>query len=166
MESNYVCVFFPVLFSYPGADVCVWQAKLFPDTRSTRSYPAGSPVLRQSSWWHQGPSCNHLPGALALSPRIQQRLDFVPRTLSIYFKIFLRSHHWADDVVNEALPDVLSGVYYIDPNQGSPADALLAYCNFSAPLKQTCLHPQDSQVMSQREPALETVRVVFFCNIF
>lgn len=37
-------------------------------------------------------------------------------------------------------------MYYIDPNQGSPADALLAYCSFSSTSKQTCLHPRDSQV--------------------
>lgn len=37
-------------------------------------------------------------------------------------------------------------MYYIDPNQGSPADALLAYCSFSSALTQTCLHAQDSQV--------------------
>lgn len=41
-------------------------------------------------------------------------------------------------------------MYYIDPNQGSPADALLVYCNFSTVSKQTCLHPQDSQVASQK----------------
>ncbi|XP_029921679.1 collagen alpha-1(III) chain-like [Myripristis murdjan] len=43
-------------------------------------------------------------------------------------------------------PNYSSGMYYIDPNQGSPADALLAYCSFSDTSKQTCLHPQDSQV--------------------
>lgn len=43
-------------------------------------------------------------------------------------------------------PDYSSGVYYIDPNQGSPADALLAYCNFSIPSKHTCLYPQHSQL--------------------
>lgn len=40
----------------------------------------------------------------------------------------------------------VAGMYYIDPNQGSPADALLAYCSFSPQSTQTCLHPQDSQV--------------------
>lgn len=43
-------------------------------------------------------------------------------------------------------PDYSSGMYYIDPNQGSPADALLAYCSFSSTSKQTCLHPRDSQL--------------------
>lgn len=43
-------------------------------------------------------------------------------------------------------PEFTSGLYYIDPNQGSPADALLAYCSFSSALTQTCLHPQDSQL--------------------
>lgn len=38
------------------------------------------------------------------------------------------------------------GMYYIDPNQGSPADALLAYCSFSSTLIQTCIHPENSQV--------------------
>ncbi|XP_072227829.1 collagen alpha-1(II) chain-like [Leuresthes tenuis] len=43
-------------------------------------------------------------------------------------------------------PEYGSGMYYIDPNQGSSADALLAYCSFSSSSKQTCLHPQDSQL--------------------
>ncbi|KAM7393226.1 hypothetical protein PAMA_008056 [Pampus argenteus] len=43
-------------------------------------------------------------------------------------------------------PEYSSGMYYIDPNQGSPADALLAYCSFSSTSKQTCLHPRDSQL--------------------
>ncbi|XP_023185831.1 collagen alpha-1(II) chain-like [Xiphophorus maculatus] len=38
------------------------------------------------------------------------------------------------------------GMYYIDPNQGSSADALLAYCSFSSSSKQTCLHPEHSQL--------------------
>ncbi|KAA0717047.1 Collagen alpha-1(XI) chain [Triplophysa tibetana] len=37
-------------------------------------------------------------------------------------------------------PNFSSGIYYIDPNQGSSADALLVYCNFSAG-GQTCLPP-------------------------
>lgn len=37
-------------------------------------------------------------------------------------------------------PHYPSGMYYIDPNQGSPGDALLAYCNFSGAATQTCLH--------------------------
>lgn len=41
----------------------------------------------------------------------------------------------------------VAGMYYIDPNQGSPADALLAYCSFSSSFTQTCLHAQDSQVL-------------------
>ncbi|KAM6986164.1 collagen alpha-1(II) chain-like [Aplochiton taeniatus] len=43
-------------------------------------------------------------------------------------------------------PNYASGMYYIDPNQGNPSDALLAYCHFSGTATQTCLHPQDSQV--------------------
>ncbi|XP_061837042.1 collagen alpha-1(II) chain-like [Nerophis lumbriciformis] len=43
-------------------------------------------------------------------------------------------------------PEYTSGTYYIDPNQGSPADALLAYCIFSSTPTQTCLHPQPSQL--------------------
>lgn len=43
-------------------------------------------------------------------------------------------------------PEYSSGMYYIDPNQGSSADALLAYCSFSPAAVQTCLHPQDSQL--------------------
>uniref|UniRef100_A0A8C7ZJW1 Fibrillar collagen NC1 domain-containing protein n=1 Tax=Oryzias sinensis TaxID=183150 RepID=A0A8C7ZJW1_9TELE len=37
-------------------------------------------------------------------------------------------------------------MYYIDPNQGSPADALLAYCSFSSSSKETCLHPENPQL--------------------
>ncbi|XP_071011182.1 collagen alpha-2(V) chain-like [Oncorhynchus clarkii lewisi] len=43
-------------------------------------------------------------------------------------------------------PDYASGMYYIDPNQGSPNDALLVYCNFSGTPAQTCLHPRDAQM--------------------
>ncbi|KAM6902372.1 collagen alpha-1(II) chain-like [Xenentodon cancila] len=43
-------------------------------------------------------------------------------------------------------PEYSSGMYYIDPNQGSSADALLAFCSFSSSSKQTCLHPQESQL--------------------
>lgn len=43
-------------------------------------------------------------------------------------------------------PDYTSGMYYIDPNQGSPADALLAYCKFSGTAAHTCLHPRDAQM--------------------
>ncbi|XP_064860748.1 collagen alpha-2(V) chain-like [Oncorhynchus nerka] len=43
-------------------------------------------------------------------------------------------------------PDYTSGMYYIDPNQGSTADALLAYCNFSGTAAHTCLHPRDAQM--------------------
>lgn len=63
---------------------------------------------------------------------------------------FLRSLHWSHYIDNQAVPNVFAGMYYIDPNQGSPADALLVYCNFSTVSKQTCLHPQDSQVTSQK----------------
>ncbi len=44
-----------------------------------------------------------------------------------------------------------AGMYYIDPNQGSPSDALLAYCSFSSTSKQTCVHPQDSQVSRRHQ---------------
>ncbi|XP_072309336.1 collagen alpha-1(II) chain-like [Eucyclogobius newberryi] len=43
-------------------------------------------------------------------------------------------------------PDYTSGMYYIDPNQGSAGDALLAYCSFSGHFTQTCLHPRDPQL--------------------
>lgn len=43
-------------------------------------------------------------------------------------------------------PNYTSGFYYIDPNQGSPADALLAYCNFSESRAETCLHPRNAQL--------------------
>ncbi|MEQ2281309.1 hypothetical protein AMECASPLE_028946, partial [Ameca splendens] len=43
-------------------------------------------------------------------------------------------------------PEYRSGMYYIDPNQGSSADALLAYCIFTSSSKQTCLHPEHSQL--------------------
>lgn len=38
-----------------------------------------------------------------------------------------------------------SGFYYIDPNQGSPADAFAVYCNFTAGVK-TCLSARSAQV--------------------
>ncbi|XP_056134911.1 collagen alpha-1(II) chain [Lampris incognitus] len=44
-----------------------------------------------------------------------------------------------------AHPDYSNGNYYIDPNQGSPADAILAYCDFTAEPK-TCLTPLQPQV--------------------
>ncbi|PWA26936.1 hypothetical protein CCH79_00000656 [Gambusia affinis] len=43
-------------------------------------------------------------------------------------------------------PEFSSGMYYIDPNQGSSADALLAYCSFTSSSKQTCLHPELPQL--------------------
>nr|XP_046201345.1 collagen alpha-1(II) chain-like isoform X2 [Oncorhynchus gorbuscha] len=42
-------------------------------------------------------------------------------------------------------PNFTNGMYYIDPNQGSPADALLVYCDFTAAPK-TCLSPLQPQV--------------------
>ncbi|KAL2092225.1 hypothetical protein ACEWY4_012023 [Coilia grayii] len=42
-------------------------------------------------------------------------------------------------------PNFTSGMYYIDPNQGSPADALLVYCDLTSGGK-TCLSPLLSQV--------------------
>ncbi|XP_063049810.1 collagen alpha-1(I) chain-like [Engraulis encrasicolus] len=44
-----------------------------------------------------------------------------------------------------ARPNFTSGMYYIDPNQGSPADAVLVYCDLTTGGK-TCLFPQQSQV--------------------
>lgn len=38
-----------------------------------------------------------------------------------------------------------AGHYYIDPNQGSPRDALLAFCNFTAG-GETCISPVHNQV--------------------
>lgn len=37
------------------------------------------------------------------------------------------------------------GQYYIDPNQGSPQDALVAFCNFTAG-GETCIAPVHNQV--------------------
>ena len=37
------------------------------------------------------------------------------------------------------------GQYYIDPNQGSPQDALVAFCNFTAG-GETCIAPIHNQV--------------------
>lgn len=37
------------------------------------------------------------------------------------------------------------GQYYIDPNQGCPQDALLAFCNFTAG-GETCIAPVHNQV--------------------
>ena len=48
---------------------------------------------------------------------------------------------------NSVLNVVVAGFYYIDPNQGSSGDALLAYCNFSDLGAETCLHPRDPQVL-------------------
>nr|XP_014016011.1 unnamed protein product [Salmo salar] len=42
-------------------------------------------------------------------------------------------------------PNFTNGMYYIDPNQGSPADAILVYCDFTAAPK-TCLSPLHPQV--------------------
>lgn len=50
------------------------------------------------------------------------------------------------DLIEFLVTFISAGMYYIDPNQGSSADALLAYCSFSSSSKQTCLHPQHSQV--------------------
>ncbi|KAK5870531.1 hypothetical protein PBY51_003472 [Eleginops maclovinus] len=44
-----------------------------------------------------------------------------------------------------AHPNSTNGMYYIDPNQGSPADALQVFCDFSAEPK-TCLPPLQPQV--------------------
>lgn len=44
-------------------------------------------------------------------------------------------------------PLPLPGQYYIDPNQGSPQDALLAFCNFTAG-GETCIAPVHSQVQA------------------
>ncbi|XP_048861252.1 collagen alpha-1(II) chain-like [Brienomyrus brachyistius] len=42
-------------------------------------------------------------------------------------------------------PYLTNGFYYIDPNQGSPADAFAVYCNFTAGVK-TCLSARNAQV--------------------
>ncbi|XP_056448352.1 collagen alpha-1(II) chain [Gadus chalcogrammus] len=42
-------------------------------------------------------------------------------------------------------PNVSNGNYYVDPNQGSPADAFQVYCDFTEEPK-TCLRPLRSQV--------------------
>ncbi|XP_055017462.1 collagen alpha-1(III) chain-like [Boleophthalmus pectinirostris] len=44
-----------------------------------------------------------------------------------------------------AQPNVTNGIYFIDPNHGSPADAFQVYCDFTAEPK-TCLSPLQSQV--------------------
>uniref|UniRef100_A0ACB8EZC5 Uncharacterized protein n=1 Tax=Sphaerodactylus townsendi TaxID=933632 RepID=A0ACB8EZC5_9SAUR len=44
-----------------------------------------------------------------------------------------------------AQPRLPDGHYYIDPNQGSPQDALLAFCNFTAG-GETCVSPVQNQV--------------------
>ena len=35
-----------------------------------------------------------------------------------------------------------TGLHWIDPNQGSPKDALFVFCNFSTG-GETCIYPQD-----------------------
>lgn len=42
-------------------------------------------------------------------------------------------------------PPLPPGQYYIDPNQGSPQDALVAFCNFTAG-GETCIAPVHNQV--------------------
>lgn len=44
-----------------------------------------------------------------------------------------------------------AGHYYIDPNQGSPRDALLAFCNFTAG-GETCISPIHNQVRPHGSP--------------
>nr|XP_032653574.1 collagen alpha-1(II) chain-like [Chelonoidis abingdonii] len=44
-----------------------------------------------------------------------------------------------------AQPGLPDGYYYIDPNQGSPQDSLLAFCNFTAG-GETCIAPVRNQV--------------------
>ncbi|XP_042335451.1 collagen alpha-1(V) chain-like [Sceloporus undulatus] len=44
-----------------------------------------------------------------------------------------------------ARPHLSDGYYYIDPNQGSPQDALVAFCNFTAG-GDTCISPLQNQV--------------------
>ncbi|XP_029108441.1 collagen alpha-1(II) chain-like [Scleropages formosus] len=43
-------------------------------------------------------------------------------------------------------PNYTSGLYYIDPNQGSPLDAFLVYCNFTTEGGKTCLLPRETQM--------------------
>jgi len=58
---------------------------------------------------------------------------------------------------------LLSGMYYIDPNQGSTADALLVYCNFSAG-GQTCLSPLQPQVKLKFSSAFIEYKIHHFCH--
>ncbi|XP_032994102.1 collagen alpha-1(V) chain-like [Lacerta agilis] len=44
-----------------------------------------------------------------------------------------------------AQPHLPDGYYYIDPNQGSPQDSLVAFCNFTAG-GETCISPVQNQV--------------------
>lgn len=48
-------------------------------------------------------------------------------------------------LVHPELPD---GYYYIDPNQGSPQDSFLVFCNFTAE-GETCVPAQESQIPVQ-----------------
>ncbi|NXJ12765.1 COBA2 protein, partial [Odontophorus gujanensis] len=45
-----------------------------------------------------------------------------------------------------------TGHYYIDPNQGSPRDALMAFCNFTAG-GETCIPPVHNQVQPWGSPS-------------
>ncbi|KAH0615536.1 hypothetical protein JD844_004919, partial [Phrynosoma platyrhinos] len=47
-----------------------------------------------------------------------------------------------------ARPHLSDGYYYIDPNQGSPQDALVAFCNFTAG-GETCISPLQNQLEYQ-----------------
>lgn len=62
-------------------------------------------------------------------------------------------------IVNDFYLTVLVlGMYYIDPNQGSSADALLVFCNFSAG-GQTCLSPLQPQVKLQFSSAFDEYKM-------
>ena len=43
-----------------------------------------------------------------------------------------------------AFPNMESGHYYLDPNEGHPSDAILAFCNMET--KETCIHPAPMEV--------------------
>lgn len=49
-----------------------------------------------------------------------------------------------------------TGHYYIDPNQGSPRDAFVAFCNFTAGAE-TCIPPVHNQVQPQGSPSAKVL---------
>lgn len=51
---------------------------------------------------------------------------------------------------------VPTGHYYIDPNQGSTRDALVAFCNFTAG-GETCIPPVHNQVQPRGSPSAQVL---------